>query len=226
MSSFSSRLRAKIDLVGGRRRAAARDLWNHPQFAELFPDLLFRIHSIIRASVPLMEAGCRRAEQMTDSDPVAALLADYLRKHIPEELGHDDWVLEDLEVLGANREDVLARQPSSTVAALVGAQYYWIFHHHPIALLGYIAVLEGSPPKIENLEEVIARTGLPEEAFSAYRKHAHLDIIHSGDLDDLLDRLPLRREHSSVIGVSATQTVHLLGRSVEEMVARHDRQRT
>ena len=27
-------------------------------------------------------------------------------------------------------------------AALVGAQYYWIFHAHPVSLLGYLAVLE------------------------------------------------------------------------------------
>jgi hypothetical protein len=36
----------------------------------------------------------------------------------------------------------LSIRPSANVAALVGAQYYWILHHHPVALLGYMATLE------------------------------------------------------------------------------------
>ena len=34
----------------------------------------------------------------------------------------------------------------ATAAALVGAQYYWIRHVHPVALLGYVMLLEGYPP--------------------------------------------------------------------------------
>ena len=29
--------------------------------------------------------------------------------------------------------------PSPAVAALVGSQYYWLLHHHPVALLGFVA---------------------------------------------------------------------------------------
>jgi len=44
-------------------------------------------------------------------------------------------------------------------SARVGAQYYWIHHFHPVALLGYIAVLEGRPPSPTLVEELIERTG-------------------------------------------------------------------
>ena len=43
---------------------------------------------------------------------------------------------------------------------VVGAQYYWILHYHPVALLGWIGLLEGYPPAPEMLDELMARTGL------------------------------------------------------------------
>ena len=36
--------------------------------------------------------------------------------------------------------------PPPSVAGLVGSQYYWILHHHPVAFLGYVALMEGYPP--------------------------------------------------------------------------------
>ena len=44
------------------------------------------------------------------------------------------------------RDEVLRRMPSPTVASFIGAHYYWIHHHHPVAQLGQIAVQEGYPP--------------------------------------------------------------------------------
>ena len=77
-------------------------------------------------------------------------------------------------MLGRPRSDVLARPPSPTVAALVGSQYYWIFHFHPVALLGYIAVLEGYPPSMAMIDQLEAGTGYPREAFRTMIAHAEL----------------------------------------------------
>jgi hypothetical protein len=42
-------------------------------------------------------------------------------------------------------------------------------------------------------------------------EHAELDIIHRDEVHELLDGLPLAREQETLIGVSALQTVYLLG---------------
>lgn len=211
-------LREKLELVTSRWRRAGRALWTHPRFARLYPELLFRNHCMIRASVPLMESALQRATTLAPEDRVADGLAEYFARHIPEERHHDDWLLDDLEVLGVARARVLERVPSPTIAALVGAQYYWIRHDHPVALLGYIAVLEGTPPTVAHLESVIARSGLPRRAFRTFLKHATLDVHHRGDLDRFVDRLPLRRRHQALIGVSAIRTVHLLEDSLSELL--------
>jgi Iron-containing redox enzyme len=212
----SQLLRAKINIVSGGLQAASVALWDGPDFARLYSEYLCTVHAMLRASVPLMEAARERARSRGRQDALAAALADYLGVHIDEELNHDEWVLEDLRILGLDRSTVLNRIPSSAVAALVGSQYYWIFHHHPIAVLGYIAVLEGSPPEVAHLETVARRTGLPLEAFSTMMKHARLDPFHRDDLDRFLDSLPLTPADSALVGVSALHTVHGLCRVVEE----------
>ncbi len=148
-----------LELAGMEYSAASGAFWSHPELPGLFADYLVRTHSIIRASVPLMETARARAEELAAHDDVAADLATYLAHHIREERHHDDWLLDDLEALGVARDAVLARMPSPTVAALVGSQYYWIRHYHPVALLGYIAVLEGTPPVAEHVDPSSAGRG-------------------------------------------------------------------
>lgn len=217
--SHSGLLRAKIRMVSPRLDAVALALWNHPRFADIYATYLFHNHAVVRASVPLMRAALDRVVADWNHDPVGRGLAEYLSHHIPEEMHHDDWLLEDLEVLGVAREDVLKWMPPPSIATMVGAQYYWISHFHPVAILGYIAVLEGNPPVSAHIEAVASRTGLPRDAFSTMLKHARLDPHHRDDLNRALDGLPLGPQHSAMLGVSAFHTVHWLGRIVEESIA-------
>jgi hypothetical protein len=218
----SERLRGTIELVLPALIGASRRLILDPRITELYPEYLFTLHCIIRASVPLMETAHERAKELMETDPVSALLAPYLEEHIPEERDHDEWLLEDLAVLGQERSSILARPPSPTVAAAVGAQYYWILHYHPIALLGYIGVLEGYPPSIEMLDDLVERTGHDRAAFRTLIAHAELDPGHRDELDGLLDRLQLTQEQSTVMGLSAISSVEMLTHALDEVRDRFD----
>jgi pyrroloquinoline quinone (PQQ) biosynthesis protein C len=189
---------------------------------ELYPEYLFTSHCIIRSSVPLMKAARSRAQQLAASDPMSEALAAYFDEHIPEELDHDEWLLDDLEVLGVERETVLARPPLPTVASLVGAQYYWILHYHPVALLGYIALFEGYPPSVEMVDRLVERTGYDRAAFRTMLAHAELDPGHREELDDLLDSLELTSEQSAVVGLSAIWSTNLFTRGLDEVVSDYD----
>lgn len=211
----SARLRRKLELALPLFVATGRRLWEHPQIRDLYPEYLVATHGIIRASVPLMERALERAQAAASEDAAAEGLAEYLDHHVDEERGHDDWLLEDLEVLGRPREEVLARPPSASVAALVGAQYYWIEHYHPVALLGYIGLLEGYPPTIADVDALMARTGYEREAFRTLIRHAELDPLHRDDFDEALDRLPLTAEQSAVMGLSGLHSINAFTRVVE-----------
>jgi hypothetical protein len=220
--SESERLRRKIELVLPELVAAGRRLFANPSIEDLYPEYLFASHCIVRASVPLMEASLRESRSMARTDPVAARLAEYLQRHIHDEKHHDEWLLDDLEILGFNRLTVQARPPSPRVAALVGSQYYWVFHYHPVALLGYVELLEGYPPSMAEIEDLITRTGHSRRAFRTLIHHARLDPDHAEDLNRTLDELPLTVEQSAAVGLSALSSVHLFARAIDEIVDEDD----
>jgi len=190
---------------------------NHPRIREAYPEYLITVHCVIRASVPLMESALTQARATASSDPVADGLADYLQQHIEEESGHDEWVLEDLEVLGVERTNVLSRVPSPAVAGMIGSQYYWALHYHPVAVLGYMTVTEGYPTPPKLIERLIGSTGLPRRAFRTLMEHAELDPHHGDELDQVIDTLPLSRELEEVVGLSAMSSVDLMARCIDEV---------
>jgi hypothetical protein len=221
-SGESARLRRKLELVVPVLFSAGRRLVEHPRIPDLYPEYLVASHGVIRASVPLMRTALERARTTAARDPVAAGLAAYLEAHAEEELDHDEWLLEDLEFLGRDRDEILARPPSAAVAALVGAPYYWVLHYHPVAVLGYIALLEGYPPTLAEVDQLMAGTGYGREAFRTLIRHAELDPLHRDDLDEALDRLPLEPEHSTVIALTALHSVDAFTRLIEELVEQAD----
>ena len=190
---------------------------HHPRIREAYPEYLITVHGVIRGSVPLMESALHQARATASSDPVADGLADYLEQHIEEELGHDEWVLEDLEVLGVDRTNVLSRVPSPAVAGMIGSQYYWALHYHPVAVLGYMTVTEGYPTPPKLIERLIESTGLPRRAFRTLMEHAELDPHHGDELDQVVDTLPLSRELEEVVGLSAMSSVDLMARCIDEV---------
>jgi hypothetical protein len=217
----SAVLRHKIELADRPFGVACTAVMRHPRIAEVWPEYLIKQYGIIRTTVPLMQTAAGCALALADGDPVAAGTAEYLTQHIDEERGHDEWMLGDLEVLGYSRSTVLERNrlPSAAVARLIGAQYYWALYCHPVAVLGYFAFMERYPPTSELIEDLIARTGYPREAFHTFAEHAEIDPRHRDELDAVIDSLPLSPEHESLLGLSAIATAELLAETLDEVLA-------
>jgi hypothetical protein len=216
--SHSEQLGLKLSLVESRLDRSCGAFLAHPELRRLFPEYLFRLYCAVRAIVPLMEAARRRAREMSDSCPVAARLVPYLAEHIEEEAGHDEWLLEDMEVLGLSRSEVLSRPPALSVVALIGSQYYWALHVHPVALLGYVTVVEGTPVRVETLDRLVADVGIPPEALRTLYLHAELDIDHGAHAGGFLDSLPLTAQQARLVGLSAMQSVEQLSVVLDELV--------
>jgi Iron-containing redox enzyme len=207
-SAHAAALRQKMALARG---PAGGRFWTRLDLRQIFPEFLFLSHCIIRASVPLMQTAVAVANSRSH-EPVSRALAEYFFHHVTEEADHDSWLLDDMESLGFRRNEILQRIPPPEVAELVGAQYYWMHHSDPVALLGYVAVLEGDPPREVELEAAATRTGLPHDAFRTFLSHARLDPNHKQELDDFIDSLPLSRTQEAMISVSAITTIAGLDR--------------
>lgn len=219
MPSNSERIRRRIEIARPQLQKASLAFWEHERMPELFPEYQFSGYCISRALVQGLAVASAGARRLPASDAVAARLADYYDRHIPEETGHDDMILEDIEALGGDRTEVLGRMPSPAVAALVGAQYYWSYHHHPIAFMGYLVVLETDISE-SMMEEIIERTGLPRKAFRFLLFHARVEPGHIRDIDRTLDSLPLREKHFQIMAISAFTTLTLATRVYEDICRR------
>lgn len=217
-TSHSELLSFKLELTSDPYARATRRLWNHPRLTELFPRYLLRLYGLVRTGVPMMQEAVDRARELPETDRVAGALIDYFEHHIPEEVDHDEWLLDDIVSLGYDAAEVRGMIPSPLIASVAGSQYYWIRHVHPVALMGYIFLLEGNPPTAEHVDRIKARTELPETAFRCLMHHAIADVGHKEELFEAFDAMPLTEPQAGLVGLSATWCQHLLAQSLDEMI--------
>ena len=208
----SSRLRRKLELILPAFEQPGHLLIEHPRARELYPPYLAAGACVALAMIPLMEAALARARELAPDDRVAAGLAAYLERHIPEEM-HDDepggGAFEDLRAVGFDTDELLASPLPEKIAALIGTQYFWIMHTHPVAILGFLW-LESYPPNAPDVERLIEKTGLPRAGFRQLLLHAELDVRHGDELQQVVDSLPLEPEHEQLIALSALKTISFL----------------
>ena len=195
------------------------EFWDHERLPELLREYLFVLHGAMRASVPLMETARDCARQLGPRDQTAVRLVEYFDEHIPEEQDHDRWLLEDMGAIGIDPADVLTRVVPPSVASLVGAQYYWIRHNHPVALLGYIGVVEGYPPDAGQLTHAQKRTNLPPAVFRTLLEHAIVDEAHSASFARLLHDIDLTEQQAALMVVSALHTADRIGAALGEILS-------
>jgi hypothetical protein len=214
--SASSRLGAKLELAWGTLNEAADPVWRGD--AQLYAEFLAALYGVARGGVPLMMRALERCEELAAAgDPVADGLAPFLAQHIPEEQGHDVWLLEDIEALGGDVRRLRELSPSAAIASMNGAQLWWIEQAHPVAFLGHAEVLECYPPEAGMLDEFERRSGVPASAMRFLRRHAVIDLRHREEIHRTMDDLPLTAEHESLIGVSALHTAGALIRLHREL---------
>ncbi|MBM4196558.1 MAG: iron-containing redox enzyme family protein [Gammaproteobacteria bacterium] len=139
----------------------------------------------VRHTVPLLMSATGRLPERLNW-----LQKDMLH-YIDEELGHDEWILADLEAAGADVEALRHQPPGPAVDALVAYVYDTVTRRNPIGIFGMVLVLEGTSVAIasEAAHRIQASLGLPDAAFTYLRSHGSLDQEHIGDLKRILDRL-------------------------------------
>lgn len=211
----------KVQLVKPSLDRISARMWSHDRGPEVYALWLATLHGMIRATVPLMLTALEECLRRTD-DPVADELGTYLARHIKEELGHDGWAARDLQRVadaGVRTVDLDEFVPGPEIAALVGSQYYWIKHVHPVALAGHMAVLEGYPPSPDMAGTLADRYDLPLVAFETIDKHATLDVRHRDEIMRMIDRLPLDGRLTQLLGMSALVTADGVARVMEANLA-------
>lgn len=111
-------------------------------------------------------------------------------KHAISEIGHDLVALEDLIVLGVNKQDIINSKPLPETAALNAYILYMIQFKHAFYYLGYLFHLEYMPVQTgrATIEKLVSQ-GIPKEATKFLEEHSTIDIAHNKMMEVYLDTL-------------------------------------
>jgi pyrroloquinoline quinone (PQQ) biosynthesis protein C len=151
----------------------------------LYIDFLTQAYHHVRHTVPLLMGLGARLE------PRLHWLQEHLVHYVEEELGHDEWILSDLQALGVDSSSIRAGTPPSPTDAMVAYAYDVVMRRDPVGFFGMVHVLEGASASFAlSAADAIQRSlALPSHAMTYLRSHGHLDQHHVGDFAAIVDRL-------------------------------------
>ena len=127
-------------------------------------------------------------------------------EYIEEEMGHQEWVLNDIAECGANKEAVRASQNNETSASqatevMIAYAYDMINRVNPVGFFGMVLVLEGTSTAVATQagEKLMSGLNLPKKAFSYLLSHGSLDISHVSFYESLVNQISDTNDQATLI---------------------------
>ncbi|MFT5722762.1 MAG: long-chain acyl-CoA synthetase [Motiliproteus sp.] len=139
----------------------------------------------VRHTVPLlMSCGSHLRDDQTWLQPA---LIDYIN----EEVGHEQWILNDITAAGGDQLETLDAGPAFETELMVAYAYDSIRRNNPLSFLGMVHVLEGTSTALatQAAAKIQASLGLPDNAFSYLSSHGELDLEHVKAFEQLVNRI-------------------------------------
>lgn len=127
-------------------------------------------------------------------------------EYIEEEMGHQEWVLNDIEMCGGDKEAVRHSNSEDTSAShatevMVAYAYDMIYRINPVGFFGMVLVLEGTSTAVATQagETLMKSLNLPKKAFSYLLSHGSLDISHVSFYESLMNQITDPQDQKCVI---------------------------
>lgn len=141
-------------------------------------------HHVRHTTPLLMSLGGRLPDRL-------AWLRRAVAEYISEEIGHEEWILNDIAAAGGDADAVRASRPDLPAELMVAYAYDLVHRGNPAAFFGMVFVLEGTSVALalNAADRIQQALGLPDSAFSYLRSHGTLDQEHTRHLADLLEKM-------------------------------------
>lgn len=149
----------------------------------------------VKHTVPLLMAvGARLPDEKE-------WLREAVAEYIEEEIGHQEWILNDIAHCQYDRESARRSAPNLATEIMVAYAYDMVNRVNPLGFFGMVQVLEGTSVAIaEQAANSIRRhLELPKEAFSYLYSHGSLDQQHVQFFENLMNRLEKPEEQQLII---------------------------
>ncbi|MFT6270803.1 MAG: pyrroloquinoline quinone (PQQ) biosynthesis protein C [Alphaproteobacteria bacterium] len=139
----------------------------------------------VKHTVPLLMAVGTR---LSDSQE---WIREAVAEYIEEEIGHQEWILNDIKAAGGNKEQVRNSQPAFETELMVSYAYDLVNRTNPLGFFGMVHVLEGTSVAVaDNAAESIQQAlALPNSAFTYLRSHGAIDLEHVKFFEELMNKI-------------------------------------
>ena len=161
----------------------------------LYIDFLTQAYHHVKHTVPLLMACGARLSQQQE------WLREAMAEYIEEELGHQEWILNDIDAAGGDASKVRAGKPGLHTDLMVAYAYDTIVRKNPVGFLGMVYVLEHTSTELATgaANTLKTKLGLPNNAFSYLYSHGSLDLEHIAFYEKLVNRLDQEQDQIAII---------------------------
>lgn len=170
----------------------------------------------VKHTVPLlMNCGARLPESYE-------WLRVAIGEYIEEEMGHQEWVLNDIQACGADAEAVRHGKPSMATEMMVAYAYDMVNRVNPLGFFGMVLVLEGTSVQVASVaaDAIRSRLGLDKKAFSYLYSHGALDVGHTDFYANLMNQVHSEQDQALIIH-AAQHFYQLYGNIFRQLHARY-----
>jgi len=162
---------------------------------QTYQAFLVEAYHHVKHTVPLLMACGSRLPQRLE------WLREAIVHYIEEEVGHQEWILNDLHCLGVDKEQVRHGKPALATELMVSYAYDSIARGNPVSLFGMVYTLEKTSSTIATYAagQIVTSLDLPSMAMSYLVSHGSLDVVHMQDFERLMNRLDDAGDRAAVL---------------------------
>lgn len=127
-----------------------------------------------------------------------------IAEYIAEEQGHEEWILNDIEAAGGDKEAARRSIPHLETQVLVAYNYDYINRHNPVGFLGMVFMLESTSIQLatQGANTIQLALDLPSTAFTYLQSHGTLDISHMEFFRKLVNQVEDASDQAAIIEVA------------------------
>lgn len=162
---------------------------------QTYQSFLIEAYHHVKHTVPLLMAcGSRLPERLE-------WLREAIVHYIEEEVGHQEWILNDLHYLGVDKQQIRNGKPELATELMVSYAYDTIARGNPVSLFGMVYTLEKTSSTIATYaaEKIVTALDLPANAMSYMVSHGSLDVVHMQDFEELMNQLEEADDRAAVL---------------------------
>jgi len=171
---------------------------------ETYIAYLTQAYHHVKHTLPLLMAAGSRIP------PEKEWLRRSFAEYIEEEIGHEEWILNDIRLAGGDAEATRQSVPSLPVELMTSYAYDLVMRRNPVGFFGMVFVLEGTSTALAThaAEAIQKSLNLKKDCFSYLLSHGALDVSHMQFFERTVNKITNSTDQQDIIH-SARVIYHL-----------------